>query len=478
MIWLMFDTNNTSSKSSRRDWLKALSLGGAAAMLPSCQKPEAKQAGTPAKSDRVRGIVFMVSDGMSPGVLTMAQAFSQQIRKRGTHWWDLINQRSSARGLMDTASANSLVTDSAAASTAWGGGQRVKNGMINVSVEGKEITPIAAILKKKDVRIGLVTTASVTHATPAGFAASVKERSNENSVAQQYLNRVDVILGGGSQFFDPKKRSDRADLFAEFGSAGYQVVKNRQEMLDAKNEKLLGTFAPNYIPYTIDREQSAELQAQVPVLAEMAEAALSRFLSSGKPFLLQVEGARIDHAAHLNDIGALLREQLAFDDSVGKVLELCAAHPDVLVVVTSDHGNANPGLNGIGPSYGESTRSFETIARMKQSHEMLFATWRQNPQQNLNALIKDSLGFALHQDEAQCLEAVLTRKPIVEWNDLLENPEGQLGQFAGNHTGVGWTGTTHTSDPTIVTATGPQAERFSGMVVNTDVNVHLQELLG
>jgi alkaline phosphatase len=84
----------------------------------------------------------------------------------------------------------------------------------------------------------------------------------------------------------------------------------------------------------------------------------------------------------------------------------------------------------------------------------------------------------LHQDEAQCLEAVLTRKPIVEWNDLLENPEGQLGQFAGNHTGVGWTGTTHTSDPTIVTATGPQAERFSGMVVNTDVNVHLQELLG
>jgi alkaline phosphatase len=289
---------------------------------------------------------------------------------------------------------------------------------------------------------------------------------------------VDVILGGGSQFFDPKKRSDRADLFAEFGSAGYQVVKNRQEMLDAKNEKLLGTFAPNYIPYTIDREQSAELQAQVPVLAEMAEAALSRFLSSGKPFLLQVEGARIDHAAHLNDIGALLREQLAFDDSVGKVLELCAAHPDVLVVVTSDHGNANPGLNGIGPSYGESTCSFETIARMKQSHEMLFATWRQNPQQNLNALIKDSLGFALHQDEAQCLEAVLTRKPIVEWNDLLENPEGQLGQFAGNHTGVGWTGTTHTSDPTIVTATGPQAERFSGMVVNTDVNVHFQELLG
>ena len=82
----------------------------------------------------------------------------------------------------------------------------------------------------------------------------MKERSNENSVAQQYLNRVDVILGGGSQFFDPKKRSDRADLFEEFGSAGYQVVKNRQELLDAKNEKLLGTFSPNYIPYTIDHD--------------------------------------------------------------------------------------------------------------------------------------------------------------------------------------------------------------------------------
>jgi alkaline phosphatase len=474
----MFDTNTTSSKTSRRDWMKALSLGGAAAMLPSCQKPEAKQAGAPVKSDRVRGIVFMVSDGMSPGVLTMAQAFSQQTRQRGTHWWDLINQRSSARGLMDTASANSMVTDSAAASSAWGGGQRVKNGMINFTLDGKEITPIAALLKKKDVRIGFVTTASVTHATPAGFAAAVKARNDENSVAQQYLNRVDVILGGGAQFFDPQRRSDRKDLFAEYRSAGYQVIKNRSELLESKSEKLLGTFAPNYLPYMIDRAQSAEMQAQIPDLAEMADAALTRFLSSGKTFLLQVEGARIDHAAHLNDIGALLRDQLAFDDAVGKVLERCAAHPDILVVVTSDHGNANPGLNGLGSSYGESTRSFETIARMKQSHEVLLARWRQNPQVNLNQQIKDSLGFALQPDEAQCLEAVLTRKPIVEWNDQLENPEGQLGQFAGNHTGVGWTGTTHTSDPTIVTATGPQAERFSGMVVNTDVFVHLHELLG
>ena len=157
-----------------------------------------------------------------------------------------------------------MVTDSAAASSAWGGGQRVNNGSINVDFSGKEVTPIAAILKKNcNARIGLVTTATVTHATPAGFAASISSRGNENSIAPQYLNRVDVILAD-----DP-------------------------------------------------------------------------------PFLLQVEGARVDHAAHLNDIAGLLGDQLAFDDALAAMLAMIAGRDDILIVVTSDHGNANPGLNGM-----------------------------------------------------------------------------------------------------------------------------------
>ncbi|HSP42457.1 MAG TPA: alkaline phosphatase, partial [Luteolibacter sp.] len=179
------------SNVARRDWLKLAGLGGLATGITS-----SASAAKPASRPRpVRGVVFLVSDGMSPGVLTLAEAFSQITRKRGTRWWRMLDERAAACGLMDTAAANSLVTDSAAASSAWGGGQRVNNGQINIDAEGREITPIAAILKKTTAaRIGLVTTATVTHATPAGFAANVAKRSDEQLIAPQYLDRVEVIL--------------------------------------------------------------------------------------------------------------------------------------------------------------------------------------------------------------------------------------------------------------------------------------------
>ncbi|MEY4244695.1 MAG: hypothetical protein RLZZ245_2280, partial [Verrucomicrobiota bacterium] len=172
---------------ARRNWLKTISLGGAAAVLAKTRSM-AEPSGSPTR--KVRGVVFMVSDGMSPGVLTLADAYSKLTRGRGTQWWELMNRPQASRGLMDTASANSMVTDSAAASTAWGGGQRVNNGAINVDPSGKPLSPIAEILKKKQVRIGLVSTATITHATPAGFAASVAKRNDEDEIAPQYLDRV------------------------------------------------------------------------------------------------------------------------------------------------------------------------------------------------------------------------------------------------------------------------------------------------
>ncbi len=462
---------------ARRDWLKAATLTSAAAVFSSTSgsaDPVTKPAGS------LRGIVFMVSDGMSPGVLTLAEAYSKLTRQRGTQWWSLFNDPNSARGLMDTASANSMVTDSAAASSAWGGGQRVNNGSINVSPDGREITPIAAILKKKGARIGLVSTATITHATPAGFASSVTKRGNEDEIAPQYLDRVDVILGGGSGYFSEKDRADKRNLFGDFAKAGYGIVRNRDGLLAARTEKLLGTFTRGHLPFSIDRDSNPPMAAAVPTLTEMAQAALTRFLASDQPFLLQIEGARIDHAAHLNDIGALLGDQLAFDDAIAAVLQLIGKREDILLVVTSDHGNSNPGLCGMGNAYTESTQRFARIANMKASHERLFGEWgeiKDGTPHMLTRLIKQNLDFTLKPNEAAALIEIFQKHPVIEWNEQLKKPEGLLGQFAGNRTGIGWTGTTHTSDPTLISALGPQADRFAGMVRNSDVFGHLMEML-
>ena len=424
----------------------------------------------------------MVSDGMSPGVFTMAQNLSLLTRRSDTAWWNLYQDPKSARGLMDTASADSLVTDSAAASSAWGGGKRVNNRSINMAPDGSRNTPIAALLKAKNPAnlVGLVTTATVTHATPAGFVANSPDRDLEHQIAPQYLNRVDIILGGGRKFFDSSLREDSRDLEGEFAGAGYDVIHNREQLLASKKPRLLGTFSNSHIPFTIDRDQDPELRKSVPTLEEMSVAALSRFMDSGQRFLLQIEGARVDHAAHLNDAVGMLHDQLAFDDTLGRVLQMTSDHPDILVIATSDHGNGNPGLNGVGKNYTNCNACFRSLSEGKASVERIFERWQQDTRKSpgtMKKLVSESLGFAMSEAEAEAVVAAQQPGKVGEWNHLLDNPPGILGQIAGNHSGVTWTSVNHTSDPTIVSARGCEASRLDGIVINTDIFQHVSDLL-
>lgn len=412
----------------------------------------------------------------------MTESFAQQIRGKASSWWSLMGQPGIASGLMDTAASNSLVTDSAAAASAWSTGKRIPNGQICVDDTGKKLESIGETLVKAGAKLGLVSTATITHATPAGFAANSVNRSSEDLIAPQYLNRADVILGGGSEFFDAQKRSDGRDLFAEYKKEKYDVVRTRDAMLQSKSPKLLGTFCQGHLPYTIDRNQDKELQKQVPTLAEMSEVALNRFLSGQEPFLLQIEGARIDHAAHANDIGAILHDQLAFDDALAKVVTLVEQRDDILVVVTSDHGNANPALNGTGAGYRQTNQHFMQIAALKTSHEQFFAKWRRlrdGSVKQFGEMVHENFGFKPTKEEAEAITDSLQGKQVTEWHHALNNPVGLMGQIVGNHTGTGWTGVTHTSDPTQVTAVGPGCGSFHGLVRNDHVrDILLGRLLG
>lgn len=461
-----------TSSFSRRDLLK---LGGASALLSAC-KPS-----TTDLEPKVKGIIFMVSDGMSHGVLSMAENFSKIVREKGTRWWELIDDPKAVRGLMETSSADSYVTDSAAASSAWGGGVKVNNGSINIRPDGSESEPIMRHLKRLGLRTGLVTTATITHATPAGFAAVTAGRNDEHLIAPQYLNTVDILLGGGMKFFDKKNRVDSRDALTPYQNAGYELTRDRNSLLKSKSDLILGLFHNDHIPFEIDRLNDPKLKETIPTLAEMSAVALGNFLDHDEKFLLQIEGARIDHGAHANDIGGLIWDQLAFDDALAKVLEMIADRDDILVVVTSDHGNANPGLNGTGARYAKSNEAFKSITRMTASYDSIIRSWgksEENTAENLAQLISEKLGFQPTPEETKALYSSVTGEDVTEWSDQLDNPNGILGQIAGNHTGIGWTGVSHTSDPTMISAIGPQAERFSGIVPNQEVHRHFLELLG
>ena len=148
-------------------------------------------------------------------------------------------------GLVDTRSANSPITDSAAGATAYSTGIRTFNGAIGMGPDSQPAETVLEAAKKKGWATGLVATSSVTDATPASFAAHVPSRLQQFDIARQMTTVApDVILGGGTRWFDPTVRPDREDLLARLDST-HTVVTDAavfEGLRDSTITRLVGLF--------------------------------------------------------------------------------------------------------------------------------------------------------------------------------------------------------------------------------------------
>jgi alkaline phosphatase len=435
----------------------------------------------------VRNVIFMVSDGMSAGATSLAEDFARQTRGTGTRWYDLAGDPRTARGFLETASLSSMITDSAAAASAWGTGSRVANGAINVLPDGTRLTPIAQIAKSTGRAVGLVTTTTVTHATPAGFATVEADRRNQAGIAKQYLDLVDVAMGGGHEHFAPDLRSDGLDLYDEFRRRGYAICSTRAELrrVGVAPKRVLGVFSTGHMPYTIDELHREDATPPAPTLAEMTRAALACLAGSEHGFLLQIEGGRVDHAGHNNDAAALLHDQLAFDDAIEPVLAFLERHPDTLVIITTDHGNANPGLNGIGRGYADSDACFARLQGCRASFPAILAALRADAGEGqtpaaarIVEIVEDRTGIAIDPAEALVVADALAGAPVAELNAQHRGFVGVLGQALGNHNGIAFTGVSHTNDLAMLLALGAGRDRFAGVMHHTDVFTILTQMIG
>jgi alkaline phosphatase len=455
-----------SRSTSRRDFLKAATItsavfGGGSAPLTAQETRRATQnRGLPKK------IIFMVSDGMNHGALSLAQHSRQHFDGRPTHWTRLYRELPVVRALVETFSANSYVTDSAAAASAWGGGRRVNNGTINRDPAGNQpIETLQAILKRRAIPLGLVSTATITHATPAGFAASVGSRGEEDEIARQYQQfGVEVLLGGGRKFFPD-------ELLAKFAKDGYQLLKDRRELTAARADEkkpLLGLFSSGYIPLVIDREAKPELQQTLPTLAEMADLAVKRLDALARDrWFLMVEGARIDHCGHANDAAGSIREQLAFDDAVGAMLAYVAGRDDTLLIVTTDHGCGGIQLNGVNadPSqgmapgiYNGTTAAFDRIAGFKRSFEWMANSAGGLSGPKLGDYLRERTGIALDKGELRQAQGLRS---------------GELARLFAKRHGIAWTSGNHTGELVEFCAHGPGSHLFPGFMRNDEVRARL-----
>ena len=450
---------------SRRNFLKTGALTslvlGAGAHTQSARAAEQISEGS------AKNIIFLVSDGMSNGTLSIADQYLRWKEGKRSHWMQLYLDQRGRRGLMDVASLDSIVTDSAASSAAWGCGHRVNNGSVNIGPDGTHHTPILPLARASGKATGLVTTTTVTHATPAGFAANVPTRQQEAEIAEQYLEReFDIILGGGRNHFEPGRRDDEQDLTGKFAEKGYAVVRTRAELDDIplRQRKILGLFANGHLRYELDRVNTPSIKRDVPSLSELTTRALRALSRNEDGFILQVEGGRVDHAAHSNDIGGLIFDQLAFDEAIGVALEFHAANPDTLVIITTDHGNANPGLNS-GNNKGE--RNFSLLSEFKGTHGALQLNAEQSAGDIMDRF-KEVTGLEISSDNADLLRRRLNEEYRVPYHRM-NGISAMIGQVIANHIDIGWVGHTHTSDYVELMALGPGSEGIKPYTMNTDL---------
>ncbi|WP_319529983.1 alkaline phosphatase [uncultured Cohaesibacter sp.] len=318
---------------------------------------------------KAKNVILLVADGNGVGTNYATRLYAGQ--KAGGYGEDHMLPKDALPhvALVKTYNTNAQTPDSAGTGTAFHTGVKTKSGVIGVDetlnrgdcsqVETATVTNAVEAFSAMGKQIGVISTARLTHATPASAFAHTADRDHEADsylpegcttpdIATQMIDAmksgaIDIALGGGRGMFVPKdfkddegkggKRKDGKNLIEDAKAAGIQYVWDEDGFKAVDWSKpVLGLFESSHMKYEADR--SGE-----PSLAEMTEAAIKALQGSENGFFLTIEGGRVDHANHAGNVARTVSDGLAFSDAVAKAIELTDAQ-DTLIIVTADHEHA------------------------------------------------------------------------------------------------------------------------------------------
>jgi alkaline phosphatase len=334
---------------------------------------------------RAKNVILFVGDGMGLSSVTAARILEGQLRGQPGEENQLSFERFPHVALAKTYNTNQQIPDSAGTMTALVTGAKTRAGVLSVdetvelgdfaAVDGHRLTTIVEEAEDRGLSTGLVTTTSVTHATPAALYGHSPERRWESDIhlsaearaagfpdlARQLIefdhgDGLEVVLGGGEQYFRPSGpaasefwpaetpqkslRTDGRDLTTEWvtrrqGSAYVRTCAELDALKLDETAHLLGLFAPKHLRYEADRAKGTRCQ---PSLTQMTTAALSILERNSRGYFLMVEGGKIDHAHHNSNAYRALTDLIEFARAVDAAAERTDAN-DTLIVVTADHGH-------------------------------------------------------------------------------------------------------------------------------------------
>jgi alkaline phosphatase len=475
---------------------------------------------------KAKYIFLFIGDGMGVAQRTAAELYLAATVGTGGRPEEttLLMNTFPAQGMDTTYDLKSVIPDSAATGTALATGHKTYSGVISMNIDGTEsYETIAEVAKKSGMKVGIISTVSIDHATPAVFYAHQPSRSNYYEIDQALVNSdFDYFAGGPlKRPTGNDKENPAPDLYGIAGQNGFTVAMGREafEALEPGVGKVL--IMPDYmidgnaLYYTIDDVPANDL-----TIVDFTEKAIE-LLDNPDGFFIMVEAGKIDWACHANDAAAAIHDILAFDEAIGVAFDFYLEHPDeTLIVVTGDHETGGMTIGFAGTQY---STFFEKIKFQHISYDQFNATvaaWREAGNikfEDTWETVTECFGLLFLSEyeiaeleasaEAGDQQAAASLGMVVSELELAILKQGfddsmlgseertwdtyayllyggyepyvvKLTTILNQKAGISWTSYSHTGVPVQTSAIGVCAEMFNGYYDQTDIHTYMMIAAG
>lgn len=429
----------------------------------------------------VKYVFLFIGDGMSIPQRMTAEELARINTGKGLAINSMPHQ-----ALTTTRSANSFITDSAASGTAIACGSKTNNGMIGMDPKGERLKSVAEVARDSGRKVGILTSVTLNHATPAAFYGHNRSRGNYYDLGLDLVESgFDFFGGGGIAECDNKKaKSYKGDIYEIAEGRGYTVVRKDMKALAALKPgcgKVIATGADGALMYNLDAPDS-------PRIADFTKKAIE-LLDNERGFFIMVEGGKIDWMCHANDAATVMAEVADFDNAVKVALEFARKNPrDTLVVVTGDHETGGLTMGFAGTAYNSYIDRLNAQKRSREAFnsasKKLAGGGKDIEFEDVIPLLSESFGFVFDEDSESPLalseaERGELEKAFGRWKKDVSKGALSLAaaKILNNKAGLAWTSDAHTALPVETSAQGAGAEVFSGTIDNTDIAKILKELV-
>jgi len=322
----------------------------------------------------VKYVFLFIGDGMAAAQISAAEAFlgTDSLRHQKAKFLGALNMTEfSAAGMANTQAANRFITGSAAAGTSLATGHKTTIGTVSKNADHTQnLKTMAEMAREKGMKVGIISSVSIDHATPACFYAHENVRGNYNNIAAQMATSGFEYFAGGfakgdfQKYRDKDPEGDGKDIVKEMQRAGYQIAKTKAALQAVRKGQKCWAYT-SYdedaaLYYNIDENKSASAIS----LPEFTREGI-RLLRQPNGFFIMVEGGKIDWACHANDAVSAVRELAEFDKAIGEALKFYNSHQnETLIVVTGDHECGGLTLGFAGTGYNS---TFQILNQQKLS---------------------------------------------------------------------------------------------------------------